>query len=94
MTTEDDDLESVGRVGIKLSEIPDSNVSVVGHVDHNLLSFVANILMSHNLKSIIMLKKRKPPVKLLESQKKEDEEEEIFVYKPSRAERTFLEERI
>jgi hypothetical protein len=40
-----------------------------------------------------MLKKRKTPVKLLES-KKPEEEEEIFVYKPSRAERTFLEERI
>lgn len=72
-----------GRIGIELDRI-EPNLSIVGQVDQNLLSFVTNVLIEHNVKSIIMVKKT-------DISKEVDSKEDIFVYKPSRAEREFLE---
>ncbi|KAL0482434.1 hypothetical protein AKO1_000476 [Acrasis kona] len=78
------------RIALRLKHYPDSNVSVTGHVDHNLLSFVMNILLSHRLKSIVIMKKSN----LQPLQNEEDDDvQDIFAYKPSKAERTNLEER-
>lgn len=60
------------------------NLSIVGQVDQNILSFIMNVLIQNNVKSIVMVKKN-------EIHKEIEEKEDIFVYKPSRAEREFLE---
>jgi hypothetical protein len=85
-----DEEKKPGRIALRLKHIPDANVSVIGHTDHNMLSFVMNILLSHKLKSIVILKKSDIP------EQREDEDsdkQDILMYEPSRAERSYLEER-
>jgi cytoplasmic iron level regulating protein YaaA (DUF328/UPF0246 family) len=109
--------DTPGRIALRLKQFRDSKVSVLGHVNHNLLSFLVNVLLSHKVKSIVMLKKTNQDLSLIDPSELDieqrmtlqttkqilrDEQEqeltdpdsqEIFVYKPSRAERNFLEER-
>jgi hypothetical protein len=77
-----------GRIALRLKQIPEANVSVIGHTDHNMLSFVMNILLSHKLKSIVVLKKVDE-----ENKQNDTEKQDILMYHPSRAERSYLEER-
>lgn len=81
-----------GNIALRLHHFEQDNVSVLGHVDSNLLSFVMNILLSHNVKSIVMLKKKSAPIKM-EQPLTEEEKQGIMVYEPSKAERHSLEER-
>lgn len=106
-----------GRIALRLKHFQDSRVSILGHVNHNLLSFLVNVLLSHKVKGLIMLKKTTDDLSLIDpaslvmedrmqlattKQILKDEyvksqidpdSQEIFAYEPSRAERTFLEER-
>jgi hypothetical protein len=109
--------DTPGRIALRLKQFRDSRVAVLGHTNHNLLSFLVNILLSHKVKSLIMLKKTREDLSLLDPEKlnvedrmqletrkqiirdeqiasqRDPDSQDIFVYEPSRAERTFLEER-
>ncbi len=106
-----------GRIALRLKHFRDSRVSVLGHVNHNLLSFLVNVLLSHKVKGLIMLKKTTDDLSLIDpaslhmedrmqlattkqilrdeqvERSTDPDSQEIFVYEPSRAERSFLEER-
>eukprot|EP01080_Neovahlkampfia_damariscottae_P011801 gene11801-5135_t len=77
-----------GHIALK-SETTDPNVSIVSKVDENLLSYVMGIIMKYPYDTVVMLKQNE-----MKDLKDEIEEEEIYVNKPSRAERGYLEERI
>ena len=109
--------DNPGRIALRLKQFRDSKVSVLGHVNHNLLSFLINILLSHKVKSLIMLKKTTEDLSLIDpamldvesrmtlqtskqilrdrsiEESRDPESQDIFVYQPSRAERSHLEER-
>lgn len=71
-----------GKIGLELER--KDGISLVGHVNENTLGFIMNKLIENNIPSIVMLKKNNvtPP---------QPPKEEIFNYKPSRAEREYLE---
>eukprot|EP00761_Pharyngomonas_kirbyi_P003313 gb/GECH01003317.1/.p1 GENE.gb/GECH01003317.1/~~gb/GECH01003317.1/.p1 ORF type:complete len:166 (+),score=54.04 gb/GECH01003317.1/:1-498(+) len=91
-------VSSDNKIGLPLSNYPESNLSVIGLIDATLLSFVVNVLLSHPFKSIIMLNRtdsEKQETQQHETTKQEEEEsdEQVFQYSPSPAERMALEER-
>ena len=72
--------------------------NIIGQMDQNLLSFMTNILLSHPIQSLVILRREKPDIKkriekLSKTTKKSIPNEDIFTYSPSRAEREYLEER-
>jgi hypothetical protein len=86
---DEEEEKNPGRIALRMKHMNEANLSVIGHVDHNLLSFVMNVLLSHQLKSIVMLKKSEKSLEKIE----DTEKQEIFVYEPPRAERDYLEGR-
>ena len=77
-----------GHIALK-SETTDPNLSIVSKVDENLLSYIMNVVMKYPYDTVVMLKQNK-----IKEEIEEKEKEEIYVNKPSRAERGYLEERI
>ena len=89
------------KISVKFNSSPqiDSTHHVIGQVDQNLFNFMTNILLSHPIQSLVILRREKPDIKKRIEKvaqiksKKSTENEDIFTYAPSRAEREFLEER-
>jgi len=88
---------STHNIGLRLAHFPREQLSVIGQVDSNLLSFVTNVLLSHNVKSIVMMKKSDGNFdalrQALDDEKTPEEQQGILVYGKSRAEEKNLEER-
>ena len=91
----DDESLKYGKVVLPFKNFENEKLSVLGHINHNLLSFVMNVLLQYNFKSIVMFKYQKPTQNILdEINEIKPKKQDIFVYKPSKAERGYLEERI
>jgi hypothetical protein len=78
-----------GHIALK-GKTNKKNLSIISKVDENLLSYVMNVIMKYPYDTVVMLKTNETK----ESNSGNPQEEDIYVNKPSRAERGFLEERI
>jgi hypothetical protein len=83
LTTAPPDELQHGNIAVEIArQFPET--SIISHVDHNLLSFLMNVLIKNKVSSVVMVKKT-------DLQREYHEKEDIFTYKLSRAEREHLE---
>ena len=91
------------QIAVRMKQVSDpsnelNKVSLIGQMDHNLLSFLTNILLAHPIQSLVILRREKPDTRkrvqhVLAKSTEKTPNDDIFTYAPSRAEREHLEER-